>query len=243
MNEELETEVTFETVGEPASDVEVDHPQGEAGLNPFMVIGLLLAGALIGFLLRSMKKDTNEEKAARLQSQNETLRKQQSDAAKAKNDAEISLANLKHQNETVAQINADAAEQAKQSAAEKDSSINSLEKQLVARNSDVKTLTDKSEKLTDELAKAHLSNKELADQLDKAMTKESDPDVTKRVLTGFGQWSRFKPYLKKMNATNKKAINKVIEAYNADVAAHLADPDKGKWKGQSTPVSKISPLK
>jgi len=46
-----------------------------------------------------------------------------------------------------------------------------------------------------------------------------------------------------MNATSKKAINKVIETYNSDVADHLANPEKGKWKGQSTPVSKISPLK
>jgi len=135
MNDEVGAETTLEIVGEPASDFQIEKTQAEGVVSLPVIVGLLLAGAVIGFLLRSMKKDTGKEKSDQLQRQNQTLRNQHADAVKAKNEAEAKLDSFNKQADKVAQANSDASKQAKKRDAEKDSSIKHLLKPVIIQMS------------------------------------------------------------------------------------------------------------
>lgn len=70
-----------------------------------------------------------------------------------------------------------------------------------------------------------------------------DPDTLQMYEKAYGQWTRFKPYLKRI----KGHVNQVLAAYNKDVDQYNESVKKGikprKWAGQQTPVTRIHPFK
>ena len=137
----------------------------------------------------------------------------------------------------MAQANSDASEQAKKRDAEKDSSINSLKKQLAARDADIETLNEKSEKLTDELAKAHLSNNELADERDKAQRALDDAPSIESQEKGF---AIFRASDARMRALKKVAPKKEYNICIKAVNSAIKDGQFDKW---TNPPGNISPKK
>ena len=167
------------------------------------IVLLLLGGAVMGFLLCLMFKDKNKAKVASLTKDKQALRGQVTSANQGRDAAEEKLKSFNEQADKVAQMNAVGAEQALARDRDKDAEINTLKKQLEAKMSDNGSLQKKVDKLTDELSKAHLSNNQLADDLENAGKAPDSKDMKDLEL--------FRKRWEQTSSNWKKTINRKVK--------------------------------
>lgn len=150
--ERLLSDTQVESVGyppeNPATEQEMALVHSWTG-----IVLLLLGGAVMGYLLCLMFKDKNKAKVASLTKDKQALRGQVTSANQGRDAAEEKLKSFNEQADKVAQMNAVGAEQALARDRDKDAEINTLNKQLEAKTSDIGSLQKKVDKLTDELEK------------------------------------------------------------------------------------------